>query len=195
MISLLTGKIASKALGKVVIDVGGVGYGVTVPLMTYYSLPDIDSDVRLLIHTSVRDDAIDLYGFLTELERSLFEELIGVTGIGPRAATNILSNIAPEDLVQAIRSGSLKDRKIPGIGPKLSSRLVTELSDRVTALSGLGDGSIPQGSIVESVISALGNLGYKKSEIERNMLGIEEAVQDVVDLEQALKQALKAMSA
>ena len=138
MISLLRGTVADKTLGKVIIDVRGVGYGVTVPLSTYYRLPETGGESELKIHTHMKDSGIELFGFLTEEEKSVFTLLIGVAGIGPKVATNILSNIAPDEFAASVSSGDLARRKIPGIGPKLASRLVTELKDKVGELKMTG---------------------------------------------------------
>ncbi len=131
MISLLRGYIVQKSLGKVVVDVNGVGYGVTVPLSTYYRLPESSTEVILEIHTQMKDSGIELFGFLTQDEKEIFTILIGVTGVGPKVATNILSNISPSEFATAITSGDLAKRKIAGIGPKMASRLTTELKDKV----------------------------------------------------------------
>ncbi len=138
MISLLRGRIAEKSLGKIVIDIHGVGYGVTVPLSTYYRLPEIGGEAELKIHTHIKDDAIELFGFLTDDEKRIFTMLLGVSGVGPKVATNILSSISPAELVSAISSGELSKKKIPGIGSKLASRLVTELKDKALKIQPKG---------------------------------------------------------
>lgn len=192
MISLLRGRIAEKSLGRVVIDVHGVGYGVTVPLSTYYRLGAVGEEAELRIHTSMKDSSIELFGFLTEDERTVFTILIGVSGVGPRVATNILSNISPADLAASISSGDLPRKKIPGIGPKLASRLVTELKDKITALdtSGAAPG---EAGILGDVISALLNLGYKRAEIDERISEIETISSDETDIEIALRESLKVM--
>jgi len=192
MISLLRGKIAEKSIGKVVLDVNGVGYGVTVPLSTYYRLPDSGDEAELKIYTHLRDDGIELVGFLTEDERRIFTLLIGVSGVGPRAATNILSNISPQELVSAISSGDLGRKKIPGIGPKLASRLITELKDKVKTIQKAGGLKDERGSL-EDVISALLNLGYTKSEIDEQIIKIEEITENEKHIEDALREVLRLM--
>ena len=192
MISLLRGKIAEKSIGKIVLDVNGVGYGVTVPLSTYYRLPDSGDEAELKIYTHLKDDGIELVGFLTEEERRIFTLLIGVSGVGPRAATNILSNVSPQELISAISSGDLIRKKIPGIGPKLASRLVTELRDKVKTFKHL-ENIGGEKEVFEDVVSALLNLGYTKNEIDEQILRIEEITEREKVIETALRESLKLM--
>lgn len=192
MISLLRGRIAEKSLGKIVIDIHGVGYGVTVPLSTYYRLPELGGEAELKIHTHIKDDAIELFGFLTEDEKRIFTMLLGVSGVGPKVATNILSSISPTELVSAISSGELSKKKIPGIGSKLASRLVTELKDKASKIQPKGEAAEKAG-ILEDVLSALLNLGYTKSEIDEHILQLEEATIKERDIETALRESLKVM--
>lgn len=192
MISLLRGKIAEKSLGKIVIDIHGVGYGVTVPLSTYYRLPERGSEAELRIYTHMKEDGIELFGFLTGDERRIFTLLLGVAGVGPRLATNILSSISPRELASAISSDDLAKKKIPGIGPKLASRLITELKDKVSEIEPAEDVG-KRGEILEDVISALINLGYKKNEIDERISQIEEVTAKERDMEKALRESLKMM--
>jgi len=192
MISLLRGKIADKPLGHVVIDVNGVGYGVTVPLSTYYRLGPVGEEAELKIHTSVKDTAIELFGFLSEDERAVFTLLISVAGVGPKLATNILSNISPAEFASAVSSGELAKRKIPGIGPKLASRLVTELADKIKGL-GLAAAGTSEAGMLANVVSALLNVGYKKAEIDERISEIEEVCSSEPEMEYALRQALRIM--
>ena len=192
MISLLRVKIAEKTLGKIVVDIHGVGYGVSVPLSTYYRLPELGGETELKIHTHVKDDGIELYGFLTEDERRLFTSLLGISGVGPRMATNILSSVSPTELVESISSGDLAKKKIPGIGPKLASRLVTELKDNVSKIRPVIEVE-KQVGILEDVISALLNLGYKKNEIDEHISKLEEVASNERDMEIALRESLKIM--
>jgi Holliday junction DNA helicase RuvA len=192
MISLLRGKIAEKSLGKIVIDIHGVGYGVTVPLSTYYRLPERGSEAELRIYTHMKEDGIELFGFLTGDERRIFTLLLGVAGVGPRLATNILSSISPRELASAISSGDLAKKKIPGIGPKLASRLITELKDKVSDIEPAEDVG-KRAEILEDVISALINLGYKKNEIDERISQIEEVTAKERDMEKALRESLKMM--
>ncbi len=192
MISLLRGRIAEKSLGKIVIDIHGVGYGVTVPLSTYYRLPELGGEAELKIHTYIKDDAIELFGFLTEDERRIFTMLLGVSGVGPKMAINILSSVSPSELVSAISSGELSKKKIPGIGSKLALRLVTELRDKVSKIEPIGEMK-EKGRDLENVISALMNLGYTKGEIDEHILQIEEVIANEKDIETALRESLKVM--
>ncbi|HEX9665934.1 MAG TPA: Holliday junction branch migration protein RuvA [Thermodesulfobacteriota bacterium] len=192
MISLLRGIIAEKSIGKIVIDVHGVGYGVTVPLSTYYRLPDSGCETELKIYTHVKEDSIELVGFLTEDEKRIFTLLLGVSGVGPKGATNILSNISPQELVSAISSGDLTRRKVPGIGPKLASRLITELKDKISSIRLLQKYHRNNGNL-DDVISALLNLGYTKFEIDEQIIKIEEIAGKEKDIEIALRESLKVM--
>lgn len=192
MISLLRGKVAHKTLGKVVVDVNGVGYGVTVPLSTYYRLPETGSETELKIHTSMKDSSIELFGFHTEDERIVFTLLISVAGVGPRVATNILSYITPAEFASAVSSGELERKKIPGIGPKLASRLTTELKDKVAGLGVSGE-TAGKGGVLEDVVSALLNLGYKKAEIDERISELERISAGEGGIEAALRESLKVM--
>ncbi|MCK5709251.1 MAG: Holliday junction branch migration protein RuvA [Deltaproteobacteria bacterium] len=192
MISLLRGNIVQKSLGKVVVDVNGVGYGVTVPLSTYYRLPEPGVEVVLEIYTQMKDSGIELFGFITQDEKTVFTILIGVSGVGPKVATNILSNISPSEFATAITSGDLAKRKIAGIGPKMASRLTTELKDKVLSFRPSSEIHSKSG-IVEDVISALMNLGYKKPEIDERIAELEQITSNEINLEVALRECLKVM--
>lgn len=192
MISLLRGVIASKQLGSVIIDVQGVGYGVTVPLSTFYRLPEIGSEAVLIIHTHMKDSGIELFGFITEDEKTVFNLLIGVSGVGPKLATSILSNISPDEFASAVTSGELQRKKIPGIGPKLASRLQNELKDKVPKVR-LTEVAEKKGSTAADVISALLNLGYKKAEIDERIKQLEDIAAGEDDIEVALRESLKLM--
>lgn len=192
MISLLRGKIAQKTLGNVVIEVNGVGYGVTVPLSTYYRLPEAGAEAVLEIHTHMKDSGIELFGFLTQDEKEVFSILIGVSGVGPKVATNILSNISPSELANAITAGDLAKRKIAGIGLKMASRLTTELKDKLSQFEPSSETQAKSG-IVGDVISALMNLGYKKPEIDEHISELDEITGNEDNLEVALRECLKVM--
>lgn len=165
MIARLSGTLLEKEPGRAVVDVGGVGYEVAIPLSTYYDLGDPGSRVELQIHTHVREETLALFGFRTRRERALFTRLIGVGGIGPKTAVAILSGLEIDDLIAAIRekdAGRLAS--IPGIGRKTAERIVVDLADRVDPLEGTGaPGSGPPGeaaSVRQDLVSALVNLGY-----------------------------------
>ncbi len=168
MIGRLTGRLAAKAPDHVLLDVGGVGYLVHIPLSTFYELPEAESPASLWIHTHVREEALALYGFLTERERSLFLLLLGVTGIGPRVALTVLSGIPPSELVEALRKQDVRRLvAIPGVGKKTAERMVLELAEKAASLPGEEPAGAPAAVAAEDVISALVNLGYRKGEAER----------------------------
>ena len=192
MISLLRGKISSKSTGSVIVDVGGVGYGVTVPLSTYYQLDEPGNDVELKIHTQLKENSLELFGFLTENEKSIFQCLIGISGIGPKGATNILSNITPEDLVNSILTGDLATKKVPGIGPKTASRIITELKDKLPTQEFVNSVDIKP-KLVDDIISVLINLGYTKSEIDENAESLKQISSRSGEMEDKLKDALQIM--
>ena len=168
MIGRLTGRLAAKAPDQVLLDVGGVGYLVHIPLSTFYELPDAESPASLFIHTHVREDSLALYGFLTERERTLFLLLNAVTGIGPRVALTVLSGIPPTELVAALRSQDVRRLvAVPGVGKKTAERMVLELADKVARLPGETPAKAPAAVAADDVVSALVNLGYRRTEAER----------------------------
>ena len=198
MIALLTGKIAYKAPDYIILDVNGVGYRVQIPFSTYYALPAEGGAVSLQIHTSVKEDAINLYGFRTQQEKELFQLLIGVSGVGPKLANGILSNSEPSELADSLLRGDLaRLSAIPGIGKKTAERLVLELKEKVKKL-GLGQPASQDAApaaakqeIREDVLSALINLGYKESVVQK-ALGDVRITEDAT-VESILKQALKVL--
>jgi Holliday junction DNA helicase RuvA len=134
MIGRLTGRLATKAPDQILLDVSGVGYLVHIPLSTFYELPEVEKPASLWIHTHVREDALSLFGFLTERERSLFLLLLGVAGIGPKVALTVLSGIPPSELVAALRKQDVRRLvAVPGVGKKTDERMVLELSAKVAA--------------------------------------------------------------
>ena len=196
MISYLRGELRSLDLHEVVVDVGGVGYGVRTPLSTFYELENrgLGTTVELLIHTQVREDAFELYGFLSATEKHIFERLISVTGIGPKLAQGILSGMAPPDLLSALAEKDVpKLVCIPGIGKKTAERLVLELRDKArTMLEELGDVVVPRGPS-EDLVAALVGLGYRAREAEK--AAAEVLAQDhEISLAAGLKLALRKLS-
>jgi Holliday junction DNA helicase RuvA len=168
MIGRLTGRLASKSPDHVLLDVGGVGYLVHIPLSTFYELPDVESPASLWVHTHVREDTLALYGFLTERERSLFLLLLGVAGIGPRVALTVLSGIPPSELASALRNQDVRRLvAIPGVGKKTAERMVLELAEKAASFAAEGPPAAPAAVAAEDVISALVNLGYRKAEAEK----------------------------
>jgi Holliday junction DNA helicase RuvA len=168
MIAHLRGVLLEKHPNQVVIEAGGVGYDVTIPVSTYTALPEAGAEARLRIHTHVREDAIQLYGFSSVAERALFEKLIGVSGIGPKLAITVLSGIPALELVRIIRGSDVASlTRVPGIGKKTAERIVLELHDKLEAL---GAPSTPKSAaalasdpIEADVVSALTNLGAQEA--------------------------------
>jgi Holliday junction DNA helicase RuvA len=170
VIARLSGTLAEKQVQRLIVDVQGVGYDVLVPLSTFYSLGEPGSPVTLRIYTHVREDALQLYGFLTPLEQELFERLITVSGIGPKVALAVLSGIEPADLVRAIRQGDIaRLTSIPGIGRKTAERLVVELKDRLRAADDDGGAQGAAGGLRDDLLSALVNLGYQRTTVEKTV--------------------------
>jgi Holliday junction DNA helicase RuvA len=174
MIAFLRGKLLEKHPNQVIVDTAGVGYDVVIPISTFSSLPDTGAEIALRIHTHVREDALSLFGFLTSEEKTLFEKLISVSGIGPTLAIKVLSGIATHSLIDAIRGGQVEQLvRIPGVGKKTAERMVLELKDK---LDNLGGGAAPAGvsvrtepafSVIEQdVLSALLNLGCNRAAAE-----------------------------
>jgi Holliday junction DNA helicase RuvA len=197
MIASITGIIASKTLDTLIIEVGGIGYQVFIPLSTYYHLPEIKSPVSLQIHTYVREDALQLYGFLSVLEKKLFLLLIGVSGVGPKLARNILSGIEVPELLMAIQKGAIERlRLIPGIGPKMAGRLVLELKEKVSSLDEMTEVLLKQESctVSDDVLSALINLGYSQREAQKVIDTILKEDAEDQTLEALLKKALQMLS-
>ena len=168
MIARLKGILVEKTPNRIVIDVGGVGYDVAVPLSTFYGLGEQGSAVALRVHTHVREEVIALYGFSTQLELDLFERLIAINGIGPKLALAVLSGIDPGELVRAIRVQDVgRLTRIPGIGKKTAERIGLELKDRLPQGSGLERAAPPEGDDQRmDLLSALTNLGYKGAAAE-----------------------------
>lgn len=168
MIGRLTGRLAAKAPDQVLLDVGGVGYQVHIPLSTFYELPEAESPASLFVHTHVREDTLALYGFLTERERALFLLLMSVAGIGPKVALTVLSGIPPAELVEALRKQDVRRLvAVPGVGKKTAERMVLELAEKVASFSAGAPQEAPAAVAAEDVLSALVNLGYKRAEAER----------------------------
>jgi len=170
MIALLRGVLIEKHPNQAVVEAGGVGYDVTIPVSTFTHLPDAGAEVRLRIHTHVREDALALYGFLTQDEKALFEKLIGVSGIGPTLAVKVLSGLAAPDLVNSIRRGEVERLvRIPGVGKKTAERMVLELRDKMPAVTGSEPESPAAAAlspIDQDVLSALLNLGCGRPQAE-----------------------------
>jgi Holliday junction DNA helicase RuvA len=199
VIAHLRGTILEKHPNRAVVDVGGVGYEVFLPLSSFYGLGDLGSEIALRIHTHVREDALLLYGFVTLLEQELFERLIGVSGIGPKLALAVLSGIEPRDLVRAIeRSDVARLTAIPGVGKKTAERIVLELKDRLPRaelVAAAGGEEVPPAAnaLRDDVLSALINLGYHRPLAEKAVASAFKAVPDG-GFESTLKQALRELA-
>lgn len=196
MIGQLRGRLAEKRPNHVLVDVGGVGYVVQVPLSTYAALGDLHTEVTLLIYTHVREDALALYGFLSSREKHFFEMLISASGVGPSLALKILSGMSVEELVPAIRANDLaRLTQIPGVGRKTAERIIVELKDKLEAVAVDTERRPASPAGVEAdVISALVNLGYDSRTAES---AVSEAKHQVgaSDFESLLRPALQALSA
>jgi Holliday junction DNA helicase RuvA len=173
MIALLRGKLLEKHPNQVIVEAGGVGYDVLIPISTFSALPEAGSEVKLRIHTHVREDTLALFGFLTSEEKTIFEKLISVSGIGPSLAVKVLSGMATSDLIPAIRNGSVELLvRIPGVGRKTAERIVLELKDKLegvgaAAVPGLAEKPAATLSVVDQdVLSALLNLGCNRAAAE-----------------------------
>lgn len=194
MIAHLEGTVRHKSPEFIIVDVHGVGYCVHVPLSTYYDLPDFGQNVSLNIHTHVRDDALQLYGFRTLAEKEMFLLLIAISGIGPKLAVNILSGISAEELRQVIyHENRTRLQGLPGVGKKTAERIILELRDKFKIKK---DASIITGPpssephVRDDAFSALLNLGYRPAEAEKALQRVESSDGDRLPLPDLLKKAL-----
>lgn len=187
MIAFLSGKLLEKHANTVIVDVGGVGYEVTIPLSTFYELGEPGTDVELRIYTHVREDAIQLFGFKTTRERDLYLKLISVQGIGAKSGVTMLSGMSADEIVRAIRSNDLgRLTAIPGVGRKTAERLVIELRDKVGELAAAAGASasisadeLSSDVVFDDALSALVNLGYQRAAAER---ALKKVVQEGSDM-------------
>ena len=195
MIALLRGTLVEKKPSRLIVDAGGVGYDVQVPLSTFYGLGEPGVPVSLRIHTHVREDVLALYGFATPLEQELFERLIAISGVGPKLALSVLSGIEPAGLLKAVRLQDVaRLTSIPGVGKKTAERICLELKDRLSAaLKAIGEAQAvaePGDQLREDLLSALLNLGYQRAAADK---AIEKALSDSreVAFDAALKDVLR----
>jgi Holliday junction DNA helicase RuvA len=197
MIAQLRGRVVRKGPGEVVLDVAGVGYQVAIPVSTFYRLGEVGSEASLLTYTHVREDTLALFGFLTGGEQELFELLIGVAGVGPKLALNILSGIEPDELVLALRSGDVaRLTRIPGVGKKTAERLILELKDKAQKLAlaeAAAPAAAPRSTQEDDLVSALVHLGYSRPEAEK---GVRRALEHDGGgrFEDLLRRSLRALS-
>ncbi|HEX8872209.1 MAG TPA: Holliday junction branch migration protein RuvA [Candidatus Acidoferrum sp.] len=197
MIGLLRGRLLEKRPNQIILDVGGVGYLVAIPLSTFAALGELHTEVTLLIHTHVREDTLALYGFLSQREKHLFQLLLGASGVGPSLALKILSGMNVEELVPAIRGGDLgRLTKIPGVGRKIAERIVVELKDKLeaVALETEKPAAASPAGVEADVKSALVNLGYDERTAEA---AVAEAKRDAgaASFEKLLRVTLATLSA
>jgi holliday junction DNA helicase RuvA len=168
MIGFLRGLLIQKNPQELLLDVGGVGYRVLVPISTFCKLGDLGTEARLHIHTHVREDQFVLYGFATSPEQELFEKLIAVSGVGPKVALGVLSGIEADELVHAIRANDVvRLTRVPGVGKKTAERLILELKDKLASFHADTEAPRPVSPQRTDLLSALSNLGYSPSEAER----------------------------
>jgi holliday junction DNA helicase RuvA len=194
VIAFLRGRVITKQPNRVVVDVGGVGYELHVPLSTFYEIGDDGAEVSLRVYTHVREDTLQLYGFLTDLERQVFERLIAISGIGPKLAIAVLSGMDSREVIVAVqRADVARLTGIPGIGKKTAERIVLELKDRLTQLAApavVGTSLSSTGDRLRAdLLSALQNLGYHRQQVERAINSVT-STSDVT-FEQALRDALR----
>jgi len=174
VIAFLRGKLLEKHPNQIIVETGGVGYDVVIPISTFSALPDSGAEVKLRIHTHVREDALSLFGFLTLDEKTIFEKLISVSGIGPTLAIKVLSGMATSDLTAAIRNGHVEQLvRIPGVGKKTAERIVLELKDKLEGVAAMAAAGVPAiaaasalSVIEQDVMSALLNLGCNRAAAE-----------------------------
>lgn len=197
MIAALTGRLAHKAPSHVILDVHGVGYEVFIPLSTFYALPEINESASLSVYTHLREDAIQLYGFVTALEKDSFILLTSISGIGPKLALSVLSALNVPDLVSAILAGDVeKLSSVPGIGKKTAARIVLELKDKVERLR-VTPGPIPQalsgplGRLQDDALSALVNLGYKSADVKEAITRAAQVRPEPIPLTELIREVLK----
>jgi len=199
VIGSLRGRLAARSTERVLVDVGGVGYEVSVPLSTFTELPEEGETVELLTHTHVREDAFILFGFLTSLERDVFRLLIGVSGVGPRVALNLLSGLSAPDVVRSIVEGkSAPIVAVPGVGRKTAERLIIDLRDRMLKLeaSVASAPATPRAHAPaedDDVLSALTNLGYRPAQAERALAAVKEN-HPLAPIETLLRESLRRLA-
>jgi holliday junction DNA helicase RuvA len=197
MIASLRGILKCKSPTEILVDVGGVGYAVSIPLSTYSTLGELESPVHLLTYFHVREDAMQLYGFGTEAERRYFKLLISITGIGPKIAQGILSGISVTDLRQHIVGGNIAAlTSIPGIGKKTAERLVVELRDKIGKSEEPSAQSTMTGDrnteIRNEALLALLSLGYNRISAEKAIrLALNDGSGSELNVEELIKKALK----
>jgi Holliday junction DNA helicase RuvA len=200
MIARISGTLVHKSPAYLIVDAHGVGYRIFIPLTTFYDIPDLGQPVTLNVHTQVKQDGINLFGFYTSAEREIFQLLLGVNGIGPKLALNVLSGIAAGELIRALAEGNLKRLiGIPGVGKKMAERIILELRDKAVKLLDQDIAShvrttLPAADLREDALSALTNLGYKSPVAGEVLDNVIRQSPEGLTLDLLLKGALKALS-
>jgi Holliday junction DNA helicase RuvA len=193
MIAYLKGTLLHKTPGHVVVETGGVGYAVAIPVSSYVELGEPGGTVELFIHTHLSDDALALYGFVSREEKDMFLKLIGISGIGPKLAMNILSGIAPGDLEEAVRASDLaRISLVPGIGKKTALRITMELQDKLEDKEKLL--SAKASPEKEDLLSALLNMGFRRKEADRAVDQTIAAHKPGTEFEKLLRDCLKRLA-
>lgn len=187
MIGSIRGKLVLKRTGAVIVEAFGVGYEISMPLSSFARLPNEGAEVFLFIYTHVRDDALKLFGFGSEQEKQIFTTLLGVNGVGPKLALNILSGASVSDFMQAVEAGDIQSlSKIPGVGKKTAGRIVLELKQKLPSIGTQRD------AVFEDALSALVNLGYRKTEAIQSLEKVSKKGYN--GIENLLKEALKELT-
>jgi Holliday junction DNA helicase RuvA len=190
MIAYISGKLLEKQANTVIVDVGGIGYEVTIPLSTFYEIGEVDSEIALRVYTHVREDTLQLFGFKSEREKQLYLKLISVQGIGAKSGITMLSGMSADEIIVAIRTDNLaRLTSIPGVGRKTAERLVIELRDKLNDLSSTatqqqlsaaaGGANVSVDAVYEDALSALTNLGYQRNAAEK---ALKQAVQEGTEM-------------
>ncbi len=196
MIATIRGNLLLKSPNSIIVDVGGVGYQIFIPLSTFYRLPDKGEKIVINTYTHMTDDSIRLYGFLESEEKDIFLSLIGVSGIGPKLALCILSGIPPDDLVSAIKNRDItRLHSIPGIGRKTAERLVLELRDKLIKRGTRNEERETRAgdSHYDDALSALINLGYRKDSAEKALRTALSQLNNASSVEEVIKESLKVL--
>lgn len=196
MIAYLKGILTKRSPTEVIIDVGGIGYSVHISLSTYEQLPELGSEVSILTHHHIREDAQVLYGFSGENEREIFRLLIGVSGIGPKMAQTILSGIRPDELIRTLSAGAVSSlTAVPGVGKKTAERLILELKDKMGKIEGsekIIDLPNTSSSIRAEALTALVSLGFSREKAEQSLRGVlNNAGTKNLSVEELIKRALQ----
>ncbi len=195
MIAHLRGRLLSKHPNQAIVDVGGVGYEITITVPTFSELAEAGQEVALHIHTHVREDQIALFGFLRAEEKRLFEKLMTVSGIGPKLAVTILSGMPVGDLIGAIRGGDVaRLTKVPGIGKKTAERMVLELREKLEELRTAGIAPPALNAVADDVLSALVNLGYQHPQAEKAVEKVSRESGPQQTFDQIFREALKLLT-